>query len=124
MIRDNGDVEGVENGGDETGAVENTQKQCDCRNVGFRMGIDIEMEMPEDATGQTLWEATVSSRLLQDKEKTSEVYGMLKPGGMGMGAIYRLGCIRRGEEYSPGILKVGQLLLLLHRLGRQQRKTA
>ena len=103
MIRDNGDVVGVENGGDETGAVENTQKQCDCRNVGFRMGIDIEMEMLAGATGQTLrWGATVSSRLLQDKERTSGVYGMLKPGGMGMGAIYRLGCFRRGEEYLQG----------------------
>ena len=55
MIRNNGDVAEVEDGVDETEAVENALKQCDCRNVGFRTGIDMETGMLADTTGQSLW---------------------------------------------------------------------
>ena len=124
MIRDNGDVVGVENGGDETGAVENTQKQCDCRNVGFRMGIDIEMEMPAGATGQTL---RGGNCVIPSPAGQGEDFWSLRDAEArwyGNGGDLPAWLLPERRRISPGMLKVGPALLLLHRLGRQQRKTA
>jgi hypothetical protein len=77
----------VEDGGYEIESLENTLNQCDCRDVDFRMGIGVEMEMSAGATGQTLRRATAPSCLLQDRESTSWSLRDAEARCIGMGEI-------------------------------------